>query len=75
MREIRRISMQAAVCLLLPCLLSVAALADQYRWTGVERVVAMSDPHGAYDAMLRTLSNAGIIDEALAWSGVRRTSS
>jgi len=61
--------MQAVACLLLPCLISVAALADQYRWTGVERVVAMSDPHGAYDAMTRTLSNAGIVDEALAWSG------
>ena len=69
MRKIRRISLQLSACLLLPVLLSACALADQYRWTGVPRVVAMSDPHGAYDAMVRTLTNAGVIDETLAWSG------
>jgi hypothetical protein len=29
----------------------------------------MSDPHGAYDSMVRTLTNASVIDESLAWSG------
>ena len=62
MREIRRISLQLSACLLLPVLLSACALADQYRWTGVPRVVAMSDPHGAYDSMVRTLTNASVGD-------------
>lgn len=48
---------------------SAAHAAEQYRWTGVERVVAMSDPHGAYDAMLRTLEEAGLVDGEGAWSG------
>jgi hypothetical protein len=69
MRNIRRISLQVAACLLLPLVLSAGVQADQNRWTGVSRVVAMSDPHGAYDAMVRTLTNAGIVDDKLAWSG------
>jgi len=43
--------------------------AEQYRWTDVERVVAISDPHGAYDALLETLSSAGVIDDRGSWSG------
>lgn len=69
MRKIRQITLQLAVCMLLPGLFSACALAEQYRWSGVERVVAISDPHGAYDAMVRTLTNAGVIDDALSWSG------
>lgn len=42
--------------------------AQQWRWSGVARVVAISDVHGAYDAMVRTLKNAGILDESLQWS-------
>lgn len=69
MRKIRQITLQLAACLLLPGLFSAGALADQYRWSGVERVVAISDPHGAYDAMVRTLTRAGVIDDSLSWSG------
>lgn len=53
-------------------LLLVAACgahADDWRWSGVERVVAISDVHGAYGAMTATLQNAGVLDERLAWSG------
>lgn len=40
-------------------------------WTfdNVERVVALSDIHGAFDAMVRTLQNAQVLDEAHAWAG------
>jgi predicted MPP superfamily phosphohydrolase len=31
------------------------------------RVVAISDVHGAYDGMLRTLRSASVIDDANAW--------
>jgi hypothetical protein len=50
---------------------SVAAdsAADEYRYTGIERVVAMSDPHGDHGAMLRTLGNAGIVDADGNWAG------
>jgi hypothetical protein len=55
------------------CIFAVATsgstLADDYRFTGVERVVAMSDPHGDHAAMLRTLGNAGIVDMDGNWVG------
>ena len=38
-------------------------------WSDVERVVAVADVHGAYDAMLKTLVNAEVIDESSKWSG------
>ena len=69
MRKTRRSLLQIVACILLPLLLSSGALADQYRWSGVPRVVAISDPHGAYEAMVITLANAGIVDSELSWSG------
>jgi len=45
------------------------ATAAQYRWSDVDRIVAMSDPHGAYSAMVQTLTNAGVIDADRNWSG------
>ena len=47
-------------CLLALLFASPAALSQQYTWHDVPRLVAISDPHGAYDAMVRTLVNAGI---------------
>ena len=46
-----------------------AAAPGDWRHDGVDRVVALSDVHGAYDSMVRTLQQAGIIDDTLAWSG------
>jgi Calcineurin-like phosphoesterase len=40
-----------------------------WRWTGVSRVVAISDVHGAYDAFLRTLQASKLVDEEARWSG------
>ncbi len=56
-------------------LLSLAAIvvapntapAQQYAWSDVPRIVAISDPHGAYDAMVRTLQNADVIDSDRNW--------
>ncbi|HEX7720161.1 MAG TPA: metallophosphoesterase, partial [Woeseiaceae bacterium] len=45
------------------------ALANEWRWSDVPRVVAISDVHGAYDAMVRTLQNANVLGEDLLWSG------
>lgn len=55
--------------LLVMLALPLVATAEQYRWTGVERVVAVSDPHGAYDALVKTLQNAAVVDEDQHWAG------
>ena len=49
------------------CALNVQA--DEWHFADVDRVVAVGDVHGAYDALVSTLQNAGVIDEDLAWSG------
>lgn len=45
------------------------ASAQEYTWTDVPRIVAISDPHGAYDAMVATLIHADVIDDDRNWSG------
>ncbi len=40
-----------------------------WRYAGVERVVAIGDVHGSYEPLVEVLRAAGLIDEALAWSG------
>jgi hypothetical protein len=57
------------VCLLAVLCAAPAAFAQQYSWDDVPRIVAISDPHGAYDAMVRTLENADVIDGDGNWSG------
>ncbi len=53
----------------LVALLPLQAVASQWQYDNVDRVVAISDIHGAYDAMVATLTNAGIVDSELNWSG------
>jgi hypothetical protein len=48
---------------------SVAA--EKWTFDAVERVVAIADIHGAYDAMVSTLQSASILNEELQWSGGR----
>ena len=55
--------------LLLACALPLSAGASQWQFSGAERIVAVSDIHGAYDAMVATLQNAEVIDADLGWSG------
>jgi len=45
------------------------SLAEDWRADGVERVVAIADVHGAYEAMVETLGNVGILDDNLEWAG------
>ncbi len=45
------------------------ATADQWHFENVERVVAITDIHGAFDPMVAVLEQAEVIDDALAWSG------
>ncbi len=64
---------KSALAILAPALLLFAAPspASEWRFDDVDRVVAMSDIHGAYDAMTATLVNAGVIDSEGRWSGGR----
>jgi len=46
------------------------ASAQETAWSldGIERVIAISDVHGDFDAMRNTLSSAGVIDAGDAWA-------
>ena len=57
------------MCLWLILVIPAASFASEWQFEDVDRIVAISDIHGAYDAMVRTLQNAGVIAEDLAWSG------
>ena len=69
-RQLRALVTTASAAVLLSAALCQAqALAEEWRWSGIERVVAVGDVHGAFDAMTATLTNAGVLDEGLHWSG------
>jgi hypothetical protein len=55
--------------LLVLVILSPIALADDWRIDDAARVVAIADIHGAYEAMVETLTNVGVLDDNLAWAG------
>jgi len=55
--------------LLVLVVLSPVALAEDWRVDDASRVVAISDVHGAYEAMVETLTSVGILDDKLAWAG------
>ncbi len=46
-----------------------AVQSDDWRFKDVERIVAVSDIHGAYGALVETLRKAKVIDDHQAWSG------
>jgi len=51
------------------CLAWSLVHADQWHYSDVDRIVAIADIHGAYDALTETLQAADVIDSRLAWSG------
>ena len=55
--------------LFLAVLVVTPVRADDWRVDNVDRVVAISDVHGAYDAMVETLRNVDILDDELSWGG------
>jgi len=55
--------------LVLISLLTAPSLANEWQLSGINRVVAVSDIHGDYDAMVATFLKSEVIDENLAWSG------
>lgn len=53
---------------LIAVLLPAIVLADGWRFDDASRVIAISDVHGAYDPMIRTLGNADVIDANRDWA-------
>jgi len=43
--------------------------APEWRFSGADRVVAVADIHGAYDAFVRILRQSDVIDDELRWAG------
>lgn len=43
--------------------------ADEWHYSNVDRIVAVGDVHGAYDALIETLQAADVLDDELDWSG------
>src|SRR5436189_5067550 len=39
--------------------------------TGIDRIVAVGDVHGAYDRYVEILRTAGLLDDRLRWTGGR----
>jgi len=58
-----------AVILIAVLSLAQSASADDWHFDNVDRVVAIADIHGAYDAMTATLQSAGVINADLKWIG------
>lgn len=54
--------------LLLLLLLAGAVRAQQDRWAGVERIVAVGDVHGDFAQLVRTLRAAGVVDDRNDWA-------
>ncbi len=43
----------------------------RWRWSGIERVVAIGDVHGAYDEFVAILQESDLVDNELRWIGGR----
>ncbi|MCC7010152.1 MAG: metallophosphoesterase [Acidobacteria bacterium] len=63
----RRLVVVAALASLLQA--ASAARGPECEFTGVQRVVAIGDVHGAYDQLVQILRTAGVVTDRLRWSG------
>lgn len=68
---LRKVAQAAWLLCLLSLLATASAVAEPYRFDGVERVVAVGDVHGAYPELVELLQAAGILDAQLHWAGGR----
>ncbi len=65
----KRLSSQLTFLLCVCVSFASSANASQWQLDNIERVVAISDIHGAYGPMVATLQNAGVLNGELGWSG------
>lgn len=56
-------------CVLATALLAAPLAAEPYRFKDVERIVAVSDVHGAYQELLGVLAGTELINDELHWQG------
>ncbi len=59
---------QLSLFTLIAALFFAPAFADDWRFDGVGRVVAVSDSHGDHDAFVTTLTQSGVIDGQQRWA-------
>jgi hypothetical protein len=70
-----RIKMRKTKTILILAVFVIASLAHLYAadiqciWIGVEKIVAVGDIHGDYDAFTKILRGTGLIDGKLHWTG------
>ena len=64
-----RIVKNVSLAIALLSTLSCTAMARDWRFDEIDRVVAMADIHGAFDAMVATLQNAKILGDEYEWVG------
>jgi len=70
------IPLSKRLCRALSCLVflafswspSLIAETGDWRFTGVEKIVAIGDVHGAYEELVGTLQAAGVLDQQLTWA-------
>ena len=67
--RLRPLAVLAALAGLLAGTVPATAQSTQSAWTGVERVVAFADVHGAYAELTALLQSVGVVDAQLRWSG------
>jgi hypothetical protein len=68
MAPVRRRLRRALAAFIALVLAQPVLAADKCEWTGVDRIVAIGDVHGAYDRFVEILKVAGIIDGGLHWA-------
>ncbi|TWI10652.1 phosphatidylinositol 3-/4-kinase [Lysobacter ruishenii] len=61
----------AWLCGALAALAALSASAQSYRFSNVDRVVAIGDVHGAYPEFVQVLEGTGLVDANLHWIGGR----
>lgn len=75
MRKVRQIAivypsiLGACLLLLAGVAQSAATKLNDYHWSGVTRVIAISDLHGDYEQFLKVMQSAGLINSKGKWTG------
>jgi len=62
------LTIRSFLCLLFLSV-SLPCQALDWQWTGVDRIVAIGDTHGAYDAFTDILKHTSVLDDKLDWQG------